>query len=48
MALRVLRLLRVTWAARYVQALRPLLRSRGCCCSWCVASTGWPRASRSC
>lgn len=25
--LRVLRLLRVTWAARYVQALRPLLRS---------------------
>ncbi|MBX3464384.1 MAG: hypothetical protein KF830_14540 [Planctomycetes bacterium] len=26
-ALRVLRLLRVTWAARYVQALRPLLRS---------------------
>ena len=27
LALRVLRLLRVTWAARYVQALRPLLRS---------------------
>lgn len=26
-ALRALRLLRVTWAARYVQALRPLLRS---------------------
>lgn len=26
-ALRTLRLLRVTWAARYVQALRPLLRS---------------------
>lgn len=27
MLLRLLRLLRVTWAARYVQALRPLLRS---------------------
>ncbi len=27
LALRVLRLMRVTWAARYVQALRPLLRS---------------------
>ncbi|MBL8739405.1 MAG: hypothetical protein JNL12_23460 [Planctomycetes bacterium] len=26
-ALRVLRLMRITWAARYVQALRPLLRS---------------------